>query len=90
MQVLTFVCIMAIQSKSIISGVTPYLQTSMATICSVSTTIIVDKSEDLEFLVLRDNWLVTNRNVNLRLGNDPLVAMKAMSYRAITNKKLIN
>jgi hypothetical protein len=50
----------------------------------------VVKSEDLEFLVLRDNWLVTNRNVNLQLGNDSLVATKAMSYRAITNKKLIN
>jgi hypothetical protein len=81
---------MAIQSKSIISGVTPYLLTSMATICSISTMIIVDKSEDLEILVLRDNWLVTNRNVNLRLGNDPLVATKARSYRVITNKKLIN
>jgi hypothetical protein len=52
--------------------------------------IIVVKSEDLECLVLRDNWLVTNRNINLQLGNDSLVAMKAMSYRAITNKKLIN
>jgi DNA-directed RNA polymerase-5 subunit 1 len=57
---------------------------------STSTTIIMVKSEDLEFLVLRDNWLVTNRKVNLQLGNDSLVATKAMSYRAITNKKLIN
>jgi hypothetical protein len=55
MQILTFVGIMAIQSKSIISGVTPYLLTLMATICSISTMIIVDKSEDLKFLVLRDN-----------------------------------
>jgi hypothetical protein len=62
----------------------------MATICSISTMIIVDKSEDLKFLVLRDNWLVTNGNVNLWLGNDPLVATKSMSYRAITNKKLTN
>jgi hypothetical protein len=62
----------------------------MATIRSASTTIIVVKSEDFEFLVLRDNWLVTNRNVNLQLGNDSLVATKARSYRAITNKKLIN
>jgi hypothetical protein len=46
---------MTIQLKSTISGVTPYLLTSMATICSASTTIIVVKSEDLEFLVLRDN-----------------------------------
>jgi hypothetical protein len=45
---------MTIQSKAIISGVTPYLLTSMATIRSASTTIIVVKSEDLEFLVLRD------------------------------------
>jgi hypothetical protein len=52
--------------------------------------IIVVKSEDWEFLVLRDNWLVTNRNVNLQLGNGSLVATKAMSYRTITNKKLIN
>jgi hypothetical protein len=62
----------------------------MATIRSTSTTIIVVKSEDLEFLVLRDNWLVTNRNINLQPSNDSLVATKAMSYRAITNKKLIN
>jgi hypothetical protein len=62
----------------------------MATIRSASTTIIVVKSEELEFLVLRDNWLVTNRKVNLQLGNDSLVATKAMSCRAITNKKLIN
>jgi hypothetical protein len=62
----------------------------MATLRSASTTIIVVKSEDLEFLVLKDNWLVTNRNVNLQLGNDSLVATKAMSYRAITNKKLVN
>jgi hypothetical protein len=46
---------MTIQSKSTISGVTPYLPTSMATIRSASTTIVVGKSEDLEFLVLRDN-----------------------------------
>jgi hypothetical protein len=46
---------MTIQSKSTISGVTPYLLTSMATIGSASTMIIVIKSEDLEFLVLRDN-----------------------------------
>jgi hypothetical protein len=48
MQILTFVGIMTIQSKSIISGVTPYLLTSMATLRSASTTIIVIKSEDLE------------------------------------------
>jgi hypothetical protein len=39
---------MIIQSESIISSVTPYLLTSMATICYVSTTIIVVKNEDLE------------------------------------------
>jgi hypothetical protein len=48
MQILTFVCIMAIPSKSTISGVTPYLLTSMATICFVSTTIIVIKNKGLE------------------------------------------
>jgi hypothetical protein len=48
MKILTFVCIMTIQSKSIISGVTTYLLTSMATICSASTMIIVVNSEDLE------------------------------------------
>jgi hypothetical protein len=48
MQILTFVCINAIPSKSTISDVTPYLLTSMATICFVSTTIIVIKNEDLE------------------------------------------
>jgi hypothetical protein len=37
----------------------------MATIRSTSTMIIVVKSEDLEFLGLRDNWLVANRKVNL-------------------------
>jgi hypothetical protein len=62
----------------------------MATVCSTLTTVVVIKSEDFEILVLRDNWLVTNRNINLHIGNDALVAMKAMSYRAITNKKLIN
>jgi hypothetical protein len=46
---------MAIPSKSTISDVTPYLLTSMATSCFVSTTIIVIKNEDLELLVLRDN-----------------------------------
>jgi hypothetical protein len=81
---------MAIPSKSTISGVTPYLLTSMATSCFVSTIIIVVKNEDLEILVLRDNWLVTNRKVNLQLGNDSLVATTAMSYKEITNKKLIN
>jgi hypothetical protein len=39
---------MVIQSKSTISGVTPYLLTLMATICSASTTVVVVKSEDLE------------------------------------------
>jgi hypothetical protein len=38
---------MTIQSKSTISGVTPYLLTSMATIRSASAMIVV-KSEDLE------------------------------------------
>jgi hypothetical protein len=55
MQVLIFVCIMTKQSKSTISGVTPYLLSSMATICSASTTIVVVNREDLELLVLRDN-----------------------------------
>jgi hypothetical protein len=48
MQVLTFACIMAIQSKSTISGVTPYPLTSMATTHSASTTIIVIKNEDFK------------------------------------------
>jgi hypothetical protein len=39
---------MNIQSKSIISGVTPYLLTLMATICSTSTTVVAVKREDLE------------------------------------------
>jgi hypothetical protein len=39
---------MAIPSKSTISGVTPYLLTSIATICSASTTVVVVKSEDLK------------------------------------------
>jgi hypothetical protein len=39
---------MAILSKSTISSVTSYLLTSMATICFVSTEIIVIKNEDLE------------------------------------------
>jgi hypothetical protein len=48
MQVLTSECIMTISSKSTISGVTPYLLTSMATICSASTTSNVVKSADLK------------------------------------------
>jgi hypothetical protein len=67
---------MAIPSQSTISSVTPYLLTSMTTICSVSTMIIVDKSEDLDFLVLKDNCLVTNRKVNLQQGNDSLVVRR--------------
>jgi hypothetical protein len=47
-QVLTFVCIMVIPSKSTIPDMSPNLLTSMATICSASTTIIVIKNEDLE------------------------------------------
>jgi hypothetical protein len=39
---------MTIPSRSTISGKTPYLLTSMATIYFVSTTIIVIKNEDLE------------------------------------------
>jgi hypothetical protein len=54
---------MTIQSKSTISGVTPYLLTSMATIRSASTMIFVVKSEGFEFLVLRDNWLVPIRTL---------------------------
>jgi hypothetical protein len=50
MQILTFVCIMTIQSEPIISGVTLYLLTSMAAICSALTIIIVIKNEDLELL----------------------------------------
>jgi D-arabinose 5-phosphate isomerase GutQ len=46
---------MTIPLRSTISGETPYLLTLMATIRSASTTIIVVKSEELEFLVLRDN-----------------------------------
>jgi hypothetical protein len=46
---------MTIQSKSIIFGVTPYLLSSMATICSASTTVVAVQSENLELLVLRDN-----------------------------------
>jgi hypothetical protein len=38
---------MAIPSKSTISGVTPYLLTSMATVRSASTMIIVVKSEEI-------------------------------------------
>jgi hypothetical protein len=45
---------------------------------STSATIVVVESEDLELLVLRDNWLVTNRKVNLQLGNDSLVVTKVV------------
>jgi DNA-directed RNA polymerase-5 subunit 1 len=62
----------------------------MATICSASTTVVVVKSEDLELFSVERQLISTNRKVNLQLGNDSLVATKAMSYRAITNKKLIN
>jgi hypothetical protein len=41
---------MTIQLKSPISVVTPYLLTPMATIYSISTTIVVLKSEDLELI----------------------------------------
>jgi hypothetical protein len=48
MQVLTSECMMTIPSQSTISSVTPYLLTSMATICSASTTVVAVRSEDLE------------------------------------------
>jgi hypothetical protein len=39
---------MIVQSTSTLSGVTPYLLTLMATICSALTMIMVVKSGDLE------------------------------------------
>jgi hypothetical protein len=39
---------MTLPLSSAISGETPYLLTSIATICVVSTTIMVIKNEDLE------------------------------------------
>jgi len=39
------------------------------------------------FLVLRDNWLVTNKKVNLQLDNDSLVAITAMSHRTLFSKE---
>jgi hypothetical protein len=41
---------MTIQSKSPISSVTPYLLTPIATVYSISTPIVVVKSEDLELI----------------------------------------
>ena len=46
-----------------------------------------DKSEDLELLVGRDNWLVTSRKLNLQLGDNFLLIMKAMSHRAMLNNE---
>jgi len=37
--------------------------------------------------VLRDNWLVTNKKVNLQLDNDSLVDIIAMSHRPLFNKE---
>ena len=48
---------------------------------------IVGKSADLELLVLRDNWLVTSRKLNLQLGDNFLLIMKAMSHRAMLNNE---
>ena len=39
------------------------------------------------FLVLRDNWLVTNKKVDLQLDNDSLVAITAMSHRPLFSKE---
>ena len=33
--------------------------------------------------MLRDNWLVTNKKVNLQLDNESLVSTKAMSHRTL-------
>ena len=66
-----------------ISSVTPYPQTSMATVCCASIAIIVVKSKKLELWVLRDNWLVTSRKLNLQQGDNFLLIMKAMSHRAM-------
>jgi len=37
--------------------------------------------------VLRDNWLVTNKKVNIQLDNDSLVAITAMSHRPLFSKE---
>jgi len=42
----------------------------MATVCCASIAIIVVKSKKLELWVLRDNWLVTSRKLNLQLGDN--------------------
>jgi hypothetical protein len=55
----------------------------MATICSTSTTVVAIKSENLELLLLRDNWLVTNTKVNLQLGNDSLVVLQSNNQQEV-------
>ena len=69
-QVLIIMCMRIAPARLTISSVTPCLLTSMATICYVSITTMGDKSEDLELLVWRDNWLVTSRKLNLQLGDN--------------------
>ena len=60
----------------------------MVTVCCASIAIIVVvKSKNLELWVLRDNWLVTHSKVNLQLGSDLLVAMKAMSHKTMLSKE---
>ena len=59
----------------------------MATICYASIKTIVGKSADLELLVLRDNWLVTSRKLNLRLGDNFLLIMKARAHKTMLSKR---
>jgi hypothetical protein len=80
---------MVLQTKSTISDVTHYLQTSMATPCWGIHPMVVVKSEDLEPWVLRGSWLVTHRKVNLQLGNDSSIAMKATSHRTMLIKETV-
>ena len=45
------------------------------------------QKEVLKLYMLKDNYLVTNRKVRLQLGNNSLVAPKAMPHRTMLDEE---
>jgi hypothetical protein len=74
-QVLIFVCIMIIQSKSTISGVNLVCWLRWQPSVMYQLQLLLSRLKIWNFLVLIDNWLVINRKVDLQLGNDSSIAL---------------
>ena len=76
-------CIMVIQLKSTIFGMNPYLLALEVTNCWASAVIVVVKSEALENIGLRGNWLVASSKANLKESNDGVTATTDMFYQLV-------